>query len=122
MKRLKRFLISICLNKTQRRIIWQAITFSEYKYRQRGQVDESLLVMAVMNDTEELFDVIKRTYTKEEVDLIVDKAVKDCMSAAEARVRAAYQSQQSVSETSTDMNIDDNKDEPKEGETSEAKS
>lgn len=119
MKRLKRFLISICLNKTQRCIIWQAITFSEYKYRQRGQVDEASRVMAVMNDTEELFDVIKRTYTKEEVDLIVDKAVRDCMSAAEARVRVAYQSQQSVSETPTDINVDD-EDKPKEGETSEA--
>lgn len=98
MKRLKRFLISICLNKTQRRIIWQAITFSEYKYRQRGQVDEASLLMSVMNDTEELFAVIKRTYTKEEVDLIVDKAVKDCMSAAEARVKVAYKVQQPIPE------------------------
>lgn len=120
MKRLKRFLISICLNKAQRRIIWQAITFSEYKYRQRGQIDEASRVTAVMNDTEELFDVIKRTYTKEEVDLIVDTAVRDCMSAAEAMVRVAYQSQQSVPEASTDINTDDDKDEPKEGEASEA--
>lgn len=107
MKRLKRFLISICLNKTQRRIIWQAITFSEYKYRQRGQVDEASLVMSVMNDTEELFDVVKRTYTKEEVDLIVDKAVRDCMSSAEARVKVAYKVQQPIPEGEmTSMSIE----------------
>ena len=98
MKRLKRFLMSVCLNRTQRRIIWQAVTFSEYTYRRRGNVDEAAKVMAVMNDTEYLFNVIKRTYTKEEVDLIVDKVVKDCMSEAEARVKVAYKVQQPIPE------------------------
>lgn len=98
MKRLKRFLISICLNKTQRRIIWQAIVFSEYTYRCRGNVDEATTVKTVMNDTEELFDVVKRTYTKEEVDMIVEKAVRDSLSEAEARVKVAYKVQQPIPE------------------------
>ena len=100
-------MISICLNKTQRRIIWQAITFSEYTYRRRGNVDEASKVMTVMNDTEALFDVIKRTYTKEEVDIIVEKAVRDSLSAAEARVKVAYKVQQPIPEGEmTSMSIE----------------
>lgn len=98
--------MSVCLNRTQRRIIWQAVTFSEYTYRRRGNVDEAAKVMAVMNDTEYLFNVIKRTYTKEEVDLIVDKAVRDCISEADARVKVAYKQQPIPEGIATNINTE----------------
>lgn len=71
MKRLKRFILSLLLTKQERVMIWNALWFSNHTYRRRGNVDGAAAVQMVMNSTEHVLGVNKKTFTKEEVDQII---------------------------------------------------
>lgn len=87
---MKKFLLKLLLNKKQREIIWQAMIFSEYTYRRRGNVDGAAVVQTVINETQSAFDVVKSNYTKEEVDYIVAQVIKDTKSESEKTIKDAY--------------------------------
>lgn len=87
---MKKFLLKLLLNKKQREIIWQAMIFSEYTYRRRGNVDGAAVVQTVINETQTAFDVVKSNYSKEEVDYIVAKIIKDTKAESEKTIKEAY--------------------------------
>ena len=87
---MKKFLLKFFLNKKQREIIWQAMIFSEYTYRRRGNVDGAAVVQTVINETQSAFDVVKSNYSKEEVDYIVAQVIKDTKAESEKTIKDAY--------------------------------
>lgn len=87
---MKKFLLKLLLNKKQREIIWQAMIFSEYTYRRRGNVDGAAVVQTVINETQTTFDVVKSNYSKEEVDYIVAQVIKDTRAESEKTIKDAY--------------------------------
>lgn len=89
---MKKFLLKLLLNKKQREIIWQAMIFSEYTYRRRGNVDGAAVVQTVINETQSAFGVVKDTYSKEEVDYIVSKVIKDTRAESEKQIKDAFRS------------------------------
>ena len=82
--------MKLLLNKKQREIIWQAMIFSEYTYRRRGNVDGAAVVQTVINETQTAFDVVKSNYSKEEVDYIVAQVIKDTRAESEKNIKDAY--------------------------------
>ena len=82
--------MKLLLNKKQREIIWQAMIFSEYTYRRRGNVDGAAVVQTVINETQTVFDVVKSNYSKEEVDYIVAQVIKDTKAESEKTIKDAY--------------------------------
>jgi hypothetical protein len=87
---MKKFLLKLLLNKKQREIIWQAMIFSEYTYRRRGNIDGAAVVQTVINETQTAFDVVKSNYSKEEVDYIVAQVIKDTRVESEKNIKDAY--------------------------------
>jgi len=76
MKCLKKFIINRIFNKRQQAIIANAIWFSEHTYRRRNQIDGAAEVKQVSNEIGYLFEN-KRTYTQEEVDVIVKNTLNE---------------------------------------------
>ena len=76
MKKFKRIMMSLLLSKQERVMIWNALWFSNHTYRRRGNVDGAAAVQMVMNSTEHILGVNKKTFTKEEVDQIVKDVVE----------------------------------------------
>jgi hypothetical protein len=76
MKKFKRIMMSLLLSKQERVMIWNALWFSNHTYRRRGNVDGAAAVQIVMNSTEHVLGVNKKTFTKEEVDQIVKDVVE----------------------------------------------
>lgn len=87
---MKKFLLKLLFNKKQREIIWQALIFSEYTYRRRGNVDAAAVVQTVINETQSTLGVVKETYTKEELDYIVANVIKDTRAESEKRIKDAF--------------------------------
>jgi N-methylhydantoinase B/oxoprolinase/acetone carboxylase alpha subunit len=89
---MKKFLLKLLLNKKQREIIWQAIIFSEYTYRRRGNVDCAAVVQTVINEIQSLFGFTKKNYSKEEVDYIVANISNNAREYFEKRIKDAFRS------------------------------
>lgn len=85
---MKKFLLKLLLNKRQREIIWQAMIFSEYTYRRRGNVDDAAVVQTVINEIQSAF--VKDTYSKKEVDYIVAQVIKDTRAEYEKQIKDAF--------------------------------
>lgn len=73
----KTLLTKLLFTKKQRNTIWRALIFSEYKYRQRGNVDAAVAVQMVMNEIEVKLGMVPQTFTKSEVDHIVKNVISD---------------------------------------------
>lgn len=73
----KTLLTKLLFTKKQRNTIWRALIFSEYKYRQRGNVDAAVAVQMVMNEVEVKLGMVPQTFTKSEVDHIVKSVISD---------------------------------------------
>lgn len=82
--------MGLLLSKKQRDVIWQAMIFSEYTYRRRGNVDAAAVVQTVINETKSTFGVVKDKYTQEEVDFIVANVIRDTKNESEKHIRAAF--------------------------------
>ena len=90
---IKKFIFNRIFNKRQRDIIWNAILFSQHTYRRRGQVDNAVVVQQVINEIEHIFKV-KRNYSQEEVDAMIQAVAKDFQNyqtEAENKINKAYQ-------------------------------
>lgn len=75
MKRFKKFILSMLLNKRERIIIWNALWYSNHTYRRRGNINGAVAVSQVMNRVEYILGVVPQKYTKAEVDKIVDGVI-----------------------------------------------
>lgn len=90
MKKIKRLLMSFLLTKKQREFIQQAIIYSEYKYRKRGNVEKAAEAHSVLNETMPVLGVIAQTYTKEEVDSIVEVLFREQKQIIDNEVKKAF--------------------------------
>ena len=90
---IKKFIFNRIFNQRQRNVIWNAVLFSQYTYRRRGQVDNAAVVQQVINEVAYLFKV-KRNYSQEEVDAMIQAITKDFQNyqtEAENKINKAYQ-------------------------------
>lgn len=90
MKKIKQLFVKMLFSKKQREIIQQAVIFSEYTYRRRGRVDEAAKVQCVLNEITPVMGVIKQTFTKEEVDAIVDNFAKSQTEIFKREIKKAF--------------------------------
>lgn len=90
MKKIKRLLVSFLFTKKQREFIQQAIIYSEYKYRKRGNVEKAAEAHSVLNETMPILGVIAQTYTKEEVDTIVGIMFREQKQIIDNEVKKAF--------------------------------
>lgn len=101
----KTLLTKLLFNKKQRNTIWRALVFSEYKYRQRGNVDAAVAVQMVMNEVEVKLGIVPQTFTKSEVDRIVNTIISDSkkehqsayLAGIQAGKRQAHEEMESLS-------------------------
>lgn len=80
---IKRFIYNRLFNKRQRFAIWQAVLFSEYTYRRRGNVDGAAYVRTVINEVAPIAATKQRLFTADEVDAIVKARVSEAIKAAD---------------------------------------
>lgn len=74
---MKKFLIKLLFNKRQRMTMWHALVYSAYKYRKHGNVDAAVKVQMVMDEVQNKLGIIPTTFTKDEVDKIVNGVMND---------------------------------------------
>lgn len=84
--KLKHFLVRLLFNKRQRYMMHKALVYSAYVYRKRGNVDKAVSVQIVLDEVSGKLGVVPETYTKEEVESIVNRVISD----AEKMNKAVY--------------------------------
>ena len=67
----KTLALRIALNREQRLVIWNALQYSDRKYRRRNDIDRALGTSAVIKQLNKAFGIKSRNYTSEEVDLLL---------------------------------------------------
>lgn len=87
----KNLLTKLLFSKKQRNAIWRALVYSEYKYRQRGNVDAAVAVHTVMNEVEVKLGIVPQKFTKSEVDRIVNSVLSDSKKHQESAYLAGIQ-------------------------------
>lgn len=87
---MKKLLMSLLFSKKQREVIWQALLFSEHTYRRRGDVDNAANVQIVINETQDKFAIIKKSYTLSEVNDIIARVIKQTKEEAEEKLAQAF--------------------------------
>ena len=88
-KFIKKILFNLLLTKKQKEVIFKAIVYSEYKYRQRGNVDMAVNVHIVFDELSPFLG-LKQTYTREEVDAIVDCLMDERNANESKNLKDAY--------------------------------
>ncbi len=88
-KFIKKILFNLLLTKKQKEVIFKAIVYSEYKYRQRGNVDMAVNVHIVFDELSPFLG-LKQTYTREEVDAIVDRLMDERNANESKNLKDAY--------------------------------
>ena len=87
---IKRFIYNRLFNKRQRRVIWQALLYSEYRYKRRGNTDGAAYVRTVINEIIKTAGTKQRTYLESEVDAMVNKAIEETVKEGNKRIENAY--------------------------------
>ena len=91
MKKFKKFILSMLLNKRERIIIWNVLCFSNHTYRRRGNINGAVAVSQVMQRVEYILGVTSQRYTKEEVDKIVEQVIENIVrEVAKKRMSVGY--------------------------------
>lgn len=88
-KFIKKILFNLLLTKKQKEVIFKAIVYSEYKYRQRGNVNMAVNVHVVFDELSPFLG-LKQTYTREEVDAIVDRLMDERNANESKNLKDAY--------------------------------
>lgn len=88
-KFIKKILFNLLLTKKQKEVLFKAIVYSEYKYRQRGNVDMAVNVHIVFDELSPFLG-LKQTYTREEVDAIVDRLMDERSENESKNLKDAY--------------------------------
>ena len=90
MNKIKRFIFNRLFNKRQRNVIWQAVLYSEYRYRRRNNADGVARVRQVINEVAQIAATKQRTYLESQVNEIVQAQVNAALKGAEKKMAAAY--------------------------------
>ena len=88
-KFIKKILFNLLLTEKQKEVIFKAIVYSEYKYRQRGNVNMAVNVHIVFDELSPFLG-LKQTYTREEVDAIVDRLMYERSANESKNLKDAY--------------------------------
>lgn len=88
-KFIKKILFNLLFTKKQKEVLLKAIVYSEYKYRQRGNVDMAVNVHIVFNELSSFLG-LKQTYTREEVDAIVERLMDERSANESKNLKDAY--------------------------------
>lgn len=88
-KFIKKILFNLLLTKKQKEVLFKAIVYSEYKYRQRGNVNMAVNVHVVFDELSPFLG-LKHTYTREEVDAIVDRLMYERSANESKNLKDAY--------------------------------
>ena len=75
--KLRNLFVKLLFNQRQRNVIYKSLVYSSYAYRKRGNVDKAVNVQTVLNELSGVLGVIPKTFTKEQVDEIVNKLIED---------------------------------------------
>lgn len=88
---IKKICLRVALNREQRLVIWNALQFSDYTYRKRGNIDRAVGTSTVIAKTEGAFGVNAKHFTKEEVNAMLDAHSRRVVAAMKQEVQDAYQ-------------------------------
>ena len=72
--KIRRFILNRILNARQREIIWAALLFSAHTYKRRGNMEGFAAVTRVLDETYPIIGVEERTWTREEVEALIEKS------------------------------------------------
>ena len=92
MKFFKRIFLHLALSRRQRNIIWNALQYSDYKYRTHQKVGRAVEVARVISETEAIFGVTKRRYTAKEVEQMLIAVGRETRRRMASKVHEAYHS------------------------------
>lgn len=87
-KFIKKILFNLLLTKKQKEVLFKAIVYSEYKYRQRGNVNMAVNVHVVFDELSPFLGL--KPYTREEVDAIVDRLMYERSANESKNLKDAY--------------------------------
>ena len=88
-KFIKKILFNLLLTEKQKEVIFKAIVYSEYKYRQRGNVNMAVNVHIVFDELSPFLG-LKQTYTKEEMDVIINRLMDERSANESKKLKDAY--------------------------------
>lgn len=72
--KIRRFILNSILNARQREIIWAALLFSAHTYKRRGNMEGFSAVTRVLDETQPILGVEERTWTREEVEALIEES------------------------------------------------
>jgi hypothetical protein len=87
---LKNICLRIAVNREQRLVIWNALQYSDYKYRQNGNIDRAVVTSTVIAQTEKRFGVSGKKYTKEEVNAMLNEVARRIKEDRKTELDDAY--------------------------------
>ena len=87
---IKRFIYNRLFNKRQREAIWKAVLYSEYKYKQRGNVNGAAAVRTVINEVYKTAATKQPMFSASQVHEIVQAEVAAALNGSQAKIEAAY--------------------------------
>lgn len=88
---LKNICLRVALNREQRLVIWNALQYSDYKYRQNGNIDRAVVTSMVIAQTEKRFGVSSKKYTKEEINAMLNEVARRIKEDRQTELDDAYQ-------------------------------
>lgn len=89
---IKNICLRIALTKEQRVVIWNALAYSDHKYREHGNIDRAVVTTDVMNKVEKAFGVTGKKFTKEEVTAMLEDFARKVKEQRTEELEDAYQS------------------------------
>ena len=72
--KIRRFILNRILNARQREMIWAALLFSAHTYKRRGNMEGFTAVTRVLDETQPILGVKERTWTREEVEALIEES------------------------------------------------
>lgn len=88
---IKTIALRIALNRKQRLVIWNALQYSDHKYREHGDIDRAVVTTATAAEVERAFGIARHRFTEKEVSAIVDDALKRSGEIAKRIADEAYE-------------------------------
>lgn len=85
-----KFIFNRILNARQREIIFQALLYSAHTYKRRGNMEGFSEVSRVIGEMADKFGLKERTYTEEEVNVIIDKSSEIIANKINVLTKRAY--------------------------------
>lgn len=98
---IKNICARIAFNKEQRLVIWNALAYSDYSYRRKGNVDKAVLTTTIMNQTERQLGIAGKKFTKEEVSAMLEEYGKRVREQRQEELAKEYENgrRQGIAET-----------------------